>query len=252
MVDYVSQAVLTDGKKAWRVFEELNTIINLVVGGINTIAGKSMSDAIERVKVTGYFRHDVKSNLNKCVKMYFDYEKRHLTNFENNKRLFLDYLDYVENNIQKDVDIFRISIKSLLDKYGETESELKSYVEAARTLLNLACHIYDAQIDVAREKAPTIDYNSYMYPARLTGVAKHFENAADVICKTRKDVVIDLNEDKNCVLAFRTIQAKITSEDFINKAGYEALKLNPENIAQVSLEDFKILEDKYGKFEYNA
>lgn len=246
MVDYVSQAVLTDGKKAWRVFEELNTIINLVVGGINTIAGKSMSDAIERVKVTGYYKHDVKLNLNKCSKMYFDYEKRHLLNFENNKRLFLDYLDYVENNIQKDVDILRISIKSLLDKYIETESELKSYVETARTLLDLALHIYDVQIDAARKKAPTIDYNSYMYPARLTGVTKYFENAADVICKTDKDVIIDLNKDENCVLAFRAIQAKIMSEDFINQAGYEALKLNPENAAQVSPEDLKILEDKYG------
>lgn len=83
-------------------------------------------------------------------------------------------------------------------------------------------------------------------PARLTAVTKHFGYVADVICKTRKDIIIDLNKDKNCILAFRTIQSKITSEDFINRIGYEAIKLNPDNMAKVNPEDLKILKDKYG------
>lgn len=164
MTDYISKALLTDGEKAWEVFEELNTLINLVVGATNTIAGKAMFDAIEKIKETSLFKHDIKYNLNQCRKLYFSYEKRHLMNFEENKRLFLDYLDNAEESIQKDVDKLRTSIKKLLDKYEETESELKSYIETSRTLLEYSCYIYDVQINEARKKAPSIDFNNYMCP----------------------------------------------------------------------------------------
>lgn len=245
MRDYVSHACVTTNERTMQVFDRLNSLVNLVVGAVNTIAGKAMFDAIERIKATPYFRQSVKFELNQAARLYYAYEKLHMTNFGDRKQLFYDYLDQAEADIQKHVNILRMSIKAMLDKYGQTETELKSYVETGRTLLDYACHIYDTQIEIANSRCPDVDFNKWMNPARLTGVLKHYENASDIICKTEGNVTIDLNKDKNVKLAFDIIQTKVTSEDFINRVGYEALELNPECRKYVNEEDYKELEERY-------
>lgn len=245
MKNYLSHACMATNERAAQVFDRLNSIVNLVIGAVNTIAGKAMFDAIERVKATPYFRQSVKFELNQAMKQYYDYEKLHMTNFGDRKQLFYDYLDQAEADIQKHVNILRMSIKAMLDKYGQTETELKSYVETARNLLAYACHIYDLQIKTANAQAPGIDFDVYMRPARLTGILRHYETASDLICKTEGNVIIDLNKDKNVKLAFDIIQTKVTSEDFINRVGFEALELNPECRKYVNEEDYKELEEKY-------
>ena len=242
--DYISAALFVSEEKAQKVFDELVTLVNLVVGAANTIAGKAMFDAIERVKATNLYRDKVRKNLAWAASLYYKYERTHTLNFGDSKQLFYDYLDSVEEDIQSQVDILRKSIKSVLDRNGQENTDLKSYVETARNLLGYACHVYDVQLETARKKAPYVNYERYTRPARLTFVMKRYEEAADLICKP-KGIVIDLNDDKNCILAFRAIEQKITSEDFLNKAGYKALKLNPENVAKVAPEDMKMLEDRY-------
>lgn len=243
--DYISSALFVSQKKAQEIFDELTTIINLVVGAANSIAGKAMFDAIDKVKLTQYYKQpEIRRHLKWAESLYYKYEKAHLRNFGENKTLFLDYLDNAEADIQEYVDLFRQSIKTAFDKYMQPESELKSYLETANNLLGFACHLYDVQIKTAREKAPLVDFDKYMRPARLTGVLKRYEEAAEVICNP-KGLVIDLNEDADCLKTFKAIEAKITDEDFLNHVGYKALKLNPENVAKVTPEDMKILEDRY-------
>lgn len=64
MRDYVSYACVTTNERAMQIFDRLNSLVNLVVGAVNTIAGKAMFDAIERIKATPYFRQSVKFELN--------------------------------------------------------------------------------------------------------------------------------------------------------------------------------------------
>ena len=245
MTDLISTAVTPDGGNTMAVFDRLNTLVNIVVGAVNTVAGKAMFDAIERVKATPLYRGEVKYNLNQAVRLYYRYEKRHLSNFGDRKQLFYDYLDYAESDIQKDVDILRISIWTLLDRHGQTDAELKSYIETALNLLEYACRVYDVQIEIANGKAQGIDFNRWMSPARLTGVLKRYGAAADMICRTEGGHDIDLNKDKNVKLAFRVIETKLTSEDFLNRAGYEAIKENPECRKYIAKEDYRELEDRY-------
>ena len=63
MKNYLSHACMTTNERAMQVFDRLNSIVNLVIGAVNTIAGKAMFDAIERVKATPYYRHTVKYEL---------------------------------------------------------------------------------------------------------------------------------------------------------------------------------------------
>lgn len=242
MKTYVQHAPSARQRQAEEVFDRLNSLVNLLVGAVNTIAGKAMFDAIERVKPTPYYRHELKRHLKEAERTYYAYEKRHIQNFGDRTQLFYDYLDTAEEDIQPHVDILRLTIKSMLDKYRQSGTELKAYVETARNLLAFAVHLYDLQVKTADEAAPGIHFDKYMNPARLTGTLYHFERAADMICKTEGGAAIDLNKDKDVVLAFHIIEKKLTSEQFLNRVGYEALQLNPECRKYVTPEDWAELE----------
>lgn len=125
-----------------------------------------------------------------------------------------------------------------------------------------ACDIFDTIIREANKKVSDLciqnfksvrlrkpfDYTPYFAPARLTAVFHYWDKITARLCKSENDVPISLNDDPNCKLAFEIIEKKLTSEDFLNKAGYDALKLNPECIkGSISDEDLKVLEDKFGK-----
>ena len=91
-----------------------------------------------------------------------------------------------------------------------------------------------------------MNFDSIMRPARLTKCLHAMNMVCSVMCRTRDDTDINLNDDSNCCLAFRIIETKMTSEDFLNKAGFEALSLNPETRKYVSEEDYNELIEKYG------
>ena len=138
---------------------------------------------------------------------------------------------------------------------------LKAKVETARTMCEYACCMFDRLIKEANTRlraeqvkmfglqvtSKPFDFMPYFAPARLTKVFHYWDKVTARICKTDKDSErIALNDDPNCKLAFEIIERKVTSEDFINKAGYEALKLNPEHVREISEEDYNELVGKFG------
>ena len=246
-------------------FNKLNSLINCVVGAVNTIAGKAVIDTKnELYKRKDLWRHEVKLNARLAEKAYYDYEAIHTRNFGDRYNLFLDYLSAVEDNIAKDVNMLTYSIAQVLTKHNQTDAMLKAQVETARTMSQYACDIFDTIIREANKKVSDLciqnfksvrlrkpfDYTPYFAPARLTSVYHYWDKVTARLCKTEGKEPISLNDDPNCKLAFQIIERKLTSEDFLNKAGYDALKLNPECIkGSISGEDLKELEDKFGKIE---
>ena len=246
-------------------FNKLNSLINCVVGAVNTIAGKATIDTKnELYKRKDLWRQEIKMNARLAEKAYYDYEAIHTRNFGDRYNLFLDYLSAVEDNIAKDVNMLTYSIAQVLTKANQTDAMLKAQVETARTMCQYACYIFDTIIREANKKVYDLciqnfksvrlrkpfDYTPYFAPARLTSVYHYWDKVTAKLCKTEGNVPISLNDDPNCKLAFQIIERKLTSEDFLNKAGYDALKLNPECIkGSISKEDLKELEDKFGKIE---
>lgn len=246
-------------------FNKLNSLINCVVGAVNTIAGKAVIDTKnELYKRKDLWRQEIKMNARLAEKAYYDYEAIHTRNFGDRYNLFLDYLSAVEDSIAKDVNMLTYSIAQVLTKHNQTDAILKAQVETARTMSQYACDIFDTIIREANKKVSDLciqnfksvrlrkpfDYTPYFAPARLTSVFHYWDKVTAKLCKTEGNVPISLNDDPNCKLAFQIIERKLTSEDFLNKAGYDALKLNPECIkGSISDEDLKELEDKFGKIE---
>ena len=246
-------------------FNKLNSLINCVVGAVNTIAGKAVIDTKnELYKRKDLWRQEIKMNARLAEKAYYDYEAIHTRNFGDRYNLFLDYLSAVEDSIAKDVNMLTYSVAQVLTKYNQTDAMLKAQVETARTMSQYACDIFDTIIREANKKVSDLciqnfksvrlrkpfDYTPYFAPARLTSVFHYWDKVTSRLCKTEGKEPISLNDDPNCKLAFQIIERKLTSEDFLNKAGYDALKLNPECIkGSISGEDLKELEDKFGKIE---
>ena len=247
-------------------FYKLNSLVNLVVGAVNTIAGKAVIDAKnELYKRKDLWRHEIKYNARLAEKKYYDYEKIHMRNFGVRYNLFLDYLSAIEDNIGKDVDMLTYSIAQVLSKHNQEDAMLKAQIETARTMCEYACCVFDRLMKEANKKVynesckysfsamqveKPFDYTPYFAPVRLTSVFCHWDKVTARLCKSENDVPISLDDDPNCKLAFEIIERKIVSEDFLNKAGYDALKLNPECIKEsISDEDLKELEDKFGKIE---
>ena len=248
-------------------YHKLNSLMNLVVGAANTIAGRAVIDTKnELYKRKDLWRHEIKLNARLAEKTYYDYERLHTRNFGDRYILFLDYLSAVEDNIGKDVDMLTYSIAQVLSKHNQKDAMLKAQIETARTMCEYACCVFDRLIKEANKKVynecckyslstmqlrKPFDYTPYFAPARITPVFHYWDKVTARLCKTGKgEEQIILNTDPNCKLAFEIIEKKLTSEDFLNKAGYDALKLNPECIKDsISDEDLKVLEDKFGKIE---
>ena len=247
-------------------FNKLNSLINCVVGAVNKIAGKAVIDTKnELYKRKDLWRHEIKLNARLAEKTYYDYEAIHTRNYGDRYNMFLDYLSAVEDTIGNDVDMLTYSIAQVLSKHNQKDAMLKAQIETARTMCEYACCVFDRLIKEANKKVynecckyslstmqlrKPFDYTPYFAPARLTAVFHYWDKITARLCKSENDVPISLNDDPNCKLAFEIIEKKLTSEDFLNKAGYDALKLNPECIkGNISEEDFKMLEDKFGKIE---
>ena len=261
------QEMITD-KRQWQAyinseFAHLNSLMNLVIGAVNTIAGKAVIDAKDELfRRKDLWRFEIKKNARLAEDAYYEYEKVHTRNFGDRYNLFLDYLNAVEDNIEKDVNMLTMSIAQVLTKHNQKDSMLKARVETARTMSEYACSMFDSLIEKANNKVNTrcmklilsrkmkpFDFKPSFAAGRITGVFHYWDKVTSVLCKPdNKGESISLNDDPNCKLAFQIIERKLTSEDFLNKAGYDALKLNPECIkGSISEEDLKELEDKFGK-----
>ena len=175
-------------------FYKLNSLVNLVVGAVNTIAGKAVIDAKnELYKRKDLWRHEIKYNARLAEKKYYDYEKVHMRNFGVRYNLFLDYLSAIEDNIGKDVDMLTYSIAQVLLKHNQTDAMLKAQIETARTMCEYACCVFDRLVEEANKKVykesckysfsamqvekPFV-YTPYFAPVRLTSV--YSQNAFSV------------------------------------------------------------------------
>lgn len=229
-------------------YDHLSSIVNIIIGAVNTLAGNALIDAKnELYKRKDLWRHDVKFNAHNAEKEYYKYERLHTSNFGEKYNLFLDYLNAVEDEFKKDIQILKLSIWQVLTKNNQTDAKLKAEVETAWILARYAICVFDKIMEEAKNKTG-FDYTPFFNKGRLTSTFHYWDLVDERICKADKGSgKISFDDDENCKLAFRIIEKKMMSEDLPNKAGYIAIKQNMELVGKsVSVEDFKQLEEKFG------
>ena len=230
-------------QEVMRLFDRCNSLVNLVVGAANSMAGSALADAVDVGRNSRYYKHEAKRELNMAVKCFEQYERIHHSNFGDRYRLFLDYLDATDDALRKHVGIFRMSLMQVMTRNDVEDAGIKAYMETARCMAALACTTYDNVVEGMEKRAcHAANFKAAFSPARLTNVLFHLDRASKIIVVHNGSDVVDLNGDPNCSLAMEIIQKKLSSEDTLNRAGYIAIKENPDCAKYMSDEDMKILE----------
>lgn len=230
-------------------YDHLTSIVNIIIGAVNTLAGSALIDAKnELYKRKDLWRHDVKFNAHNAEREYYKYERLHTSNFGEKYNLFLDYLSAIEDEFRKDVQILKMSMLQVLTKKNQSDAKLKADVETAWVLTRYACCVFDKIMEEAKVKTG-FDYTPFFINGRLTSAFHYWDKVNQKICKADKGKgVIDFGDDENCKLAFRIIENKLMSEDLPNKAGYMAIKQNMDLVGDVvSKEDYEELAAKFEK-----
>ena len=92
-------------------WERTNTLVNTMVGVANEVARIAIADGIKAVKQAGLFRHRTKQLCNETFARQEAYEARHNRNFGDRLKLWLDYLDDVEDEYRPHIFNIYMSVK---------------------------------------------------------------------------------------------------------------------------------------------
>ena len=209
-------------------YEKGCELICIFISVSNEAARVAVSDAIRALQQEGLYKQKIKFWCKRTEAIYEKYESQILATFDERRQIMLDYLDSVEDLLRHDIDILNLSLKGVLDRTNEPQSMLKARLETARILLEHAVLTYKDVMDEVkhREGGGVINYAQIFHPACLDGAYRAWLNVTEHILKSNN--IVDFNGDKNCQLAFRIIQDKLTNIKWVNEVGTMALSYNPE------------------------
>lgn len=213
---------------------------------MNTLAGRAASEAKDMLfKRKDLWKHEIKFNARKTIEAIEKNERNFSSNFGDRYKLFLDYLDNVEDDFEKPINMLGLQIRQLLTKNNQSDAPLKAKVELARCLLEYACLIFDRLMAIAEEETG-YDFKQVYADRRLTKAYHHWCEVTSKVCITDNDIFIDLNSDHNCRLAFKIIEQRLADEETLDRAGYKALKTNPELVEKaLCKEEYEELKKRF-------
>ena len=213
----------------------------------NDLAGMALHDAIEELrKYSNMYRMGVKKAAKASEERFGKYESLLRETLSDRFQLWMDIADGVNERMSHHVFNLYMAFKQYLDENGIKLSTLRAHVFTADTLLKIAIRNFDDFFNVAKENTGK-DLSRVFIPARLGCVSSSFDVVCDAVSKTDGGIGdIDFNKSPQCRLAVEVICRQIANHEMFNIAGFEALKLNPEYIDNLSDDDKRMLEE-YGK-----
>lgn len=160
-----------------------------------------------------------------------------------NRGFFDTYSDKVIDLAEQDITMFRIGIKQELDNHRHPDSELVSYMETARTMLEMAAVHYDEIM-----KSIRLDFG-YNFGKRFSEFnCRDVLEAWDKVCDAvyAKASKIDLNTERNIAL-FNNVANKFADGDYIDECMKDAAEEFPEFVEEIAAINYlqqKQMEDK--------
>lgn len=230
-------------------WEHYASLFHCTVVPMNDLALSLMNDAHEELKKSKRYKHNIKHLARSAERAGQEYERllyleAELNKYGDRKAFLMDYMDSWQENMAHDVKIFKFSISAYLMKLGyDKENELMALVYIAHIMLEYACTLWDYFWKFAKERTG-LDLSQEYRAARLTSVYNYWN---DISQSFDPHNTIDLDNDKNCRMAFDIIQAKATSSDSINKSGEQALDYN-EDVRQWANDYDRIKEEDKKQF----
>lgn len=227
-------------------WDETNSRVNMLVGVSNEVARLAVSDGIDALKAAGLYKQRTKQLCKETVKRQEEYEAMHNKNFGDRLKLWLDYLDSVENEYRQHIFHIYMTIKQVMDRYRDGNTEVKARLECARICCTLAVGEFDDVMKSMWEKYG-VDYTALFHDGRYDRVAHTWDELCSLWVKTDDPKgYINLNADAQVNLAVDVLARKLNDTDYINRMEKFALDHNLDTAEKyISQEDIEILE-QYG------
>lgn len=140
-----------------------------------------------------------------------------------NKQFWLDYSDTVIDEAETDILLFRLSIKQTLDNTRIEDSELISYVETARVMLEMATEQYKCIMDLSQKKFGR-DYSNDFTEYYMGKAFFWWGKMCDIVYKGKK---VDLN-NTNTTGMFDRMCKKFAEGEYIQACVEKAQENNPD------------------------
>lgn len=196
----------------------------------NDLAIFAVTDAVEKLREAGLLRQGVKHHVGRALSYIHGYEQALEATLSRQGmfQYFLDMSDTFYEEMQPVMFRFRMAIKNWLDRRGEPQSEVKSYVLWTSSLLWCAVAQWDNYWNMKRKELGDVDPSRHFRQARLQGVLSAWNKAGDCIHWEKSG---DMYADPGVDLGMKSIIMQINSNGRINRAGAQALEKNPDRRA---------------------
>ena len=169
-----------------------------------------------------FYRHKVKQLATDILKTMVRIEQG-IKSPMIHKGFFFEYSDIVVDLCCDDIENFRHSIDSVMEKGGIIYHNLFSYIETGRTLCDLAVKHFDTIIDESKRKGSR-DYTKEFSEFRIGSLYNKMENLCDLLFKGCK---VDLNT-RETKAAFEVIADKFASGKYVEPCLKNACEKYPE------------------------
>lgn len=178
---------------------------------LDEIAMFVFADAHEQLLNSKHYKHYIKYLAKEC-KVSMDVSESNLYRILD-KVFFEAYADKGNELYQKHIFIMRQSIKREIDKFGIVDSDLLSYVEVSRLMIDYSCKFFD-KLMTELEKKYKIDYTSCFKAFRMSRALDNIEKLSVSINRllVPDSCKIDLNTEE-CIMAFNIIDKQINDKD---------------------------------------
>ena len=133
-----------------------------------------------------------------------------------------DYSDRVIDVAESDITLFRVSIKSELDRVKFQDSDLYAFIECARVLLEMSITQFDCIMKKAKDRWGR-DYKKDFLEYRIGEVSGHWNKMCEELYK---GFDIDLNSEQVTCM-FNKMCMKFAEGSYIDACMAEAHKKNP-------------------------
>lgn len=209
---------------------------------------QEMEKAINMVKETPLYEHEVKKACNTAIAKYEAIQKHIRCNMDKpHYILWLDGADEYASMMQPHVDILRHSVRQAMLTSGEPSEDIPVMTEVMIADAILRLSVINAKSYFADfRKHYGIDLEHHFDDVSMLPVLRAFQPVVFAFLDHPKGNVRDFDEDKNVSLAVDIIKNQMTSHGLINTAAMTALKKNPNILKDSGLDAESIEVDCEG------
>lgn len=198
------------------------------IAPFNAIAIIVLDEAMDAIEERGLMKHEVKRIAKVIDKQKMQYRTNLLGAMSNrrdglgkNRYMLIQNMSVeLYEQIEHDLFLIGMGIKQVLDKNRICDSQFKTSIVMANTILNFACQLFDEFFKAYRERTMA-DFHFDFVLGRLGGLLDNFIRISRIIAPDIANV--DFDSDNNCQIAFAALNHKIADGDALNTAGERAM-----------------------------